>query len=183
MFHSTKRLLPALAAAACLAVGIPAAAGGPVLVTVTGTIAKTNRGPADPEYDKLFEFNNVSFEQAMAFDAEALAAMNQVEITTDFPKGGPSVTFSGPTLADVLAAAGASGNTVTIRAMDGYAVEVPLAEMVGSGAVLALARDGRAFGIGDFGPAQVVFPRADREDLADMPDDWWVWQIYHIAVE
>jgi hypothetical protein len=119
----------------------------------------------------------------MAFDTEALAALPQMEITTDFPKGGPTVTFTGPTLADVLAAAGATGSTVTIRAMDGYAVEVPTEQMLGSGAVLALARDGRAFGIGDFGPSQVVFPRAERADLADMPDDWWVWQIYHIMVE
>jgi hypothetical protein len=182
MLHPTQRLIPALAAVFCLA-AIPAVAAGPVLLTVTGTLSSTNRGPSDPEYDKLFDFNNVSFEQAMAFDAEALAAMPQVEITTDFPKGGPSVTFAGPTLADVLAAAGADGSTLTVRAMDGYAIEVPLEEMLGSGAVLALSRDGRAFGIGDFGPAQVVFPRADREDLADMPDDWWVWQVYHIAVE
>jgi hypothetical protein len=28
-----------------------------------------------------------------------------------------------------------------------------------------------------------VFPRSERDDLADMPDDWWIWQIYHIKVE
>ena len=52
--------------------------------------------------------------------------------------------------------------------------------MVDKGAVVALARDGKALGIGGFGPTQIVFPRAERADLADMPDDWWIWQIYHI---
>ncbi len=148
----------ALAAAAALATALPALADGPVLLTVSGEVANTNRGPSNPDTDKLFVFNDVTFDRAMVFDAEALAALPQIEIATDFPKGGPTVTFTGPTLADVLAAAGADGDMVTIRAMDGYAVEVPTEEMLGKGAVLALARDGKPFGIGDFGPTQVVFP-------------------------
>ena len=56
------------------------------------------------------------------------------------------------------------------------------AAWLAAGAVLALTRDGKPLGIGDFGPTQVVFPRSEREDLAAMPDDWWVWQIYHVAV-
>ena len=77
----------------------------------------------------------------------------------------------------------AAGSKVTIRAMDGYSVEAPLEEFTGKGAVVALSRDGTPFGIGNFGPTQIVFPRAEREDLAEMPDDWWVWTIYHIVVE
>jgi len=119
----------------------------------------------------------------MEFDIDALKALPQTTVATDFPKGGPTVTFTGPALADVLAAAGATGETVTIQAMDGYAVDVPMSEMVGKGAVVALERDGKPLGIGSFGPTQIVFPRAERADLADMPDDWWIWQIYHIKVE
>jgi hypothetical protein len=183
MYHTTRPMIFALAAATALATAIPALADGPILLTVSGEVVNTNRGPSNPDTDKLFAFNDVTFDRAMVFDADALAALPQIEIATDFPKGGPTVTFTGPTLADVLAAAGADGDKVTIRAMDGYAVEVPTEDMLGSGAVLALARDGKAFGIGDFGPTQVVFPRAERPDLTDMPDDWWVWQIYHIVVE
>jgi hypothetical protein len=183
MFQATRNTLLALTAAAAFATAVPAAADGPVLVTVTGAVTNANRGPSDPDYDKLFAFNDVTFDKAMEFDADALAALPQATVATDFPKGGPTVTFAGPALADVLAAAGAKGDAVTIRAMDGYAVEVPLMEMVGSGAVLATSRDGKPLGIGNFGPVQVVFPRAERTDLAEMPDDWWVWQIYHIVVE
>ena len=49
--------------------------------------------------------------------------------------------------------------------------------------MVATSRDGQPMGIGDFGPTQIVFPRADRDDLKDMPDDWWVWSIFHIRVE
>lgn len=181
MHHAFQRSL--LAAALALAAAMPAFADGPVLVTVTGAVANTNRGPVDPDYDKLFTFNEVTFDKAMEFDLDALKALPQTTVTTDFPKDGTEVTFEGPALAEVLAAAGAQGETVTIQAMDGYSVEVPMTEMVGKGAVVALERDGKALGIGSFGPTQIVFPRAERDDLADMPDDWWIWQIYHIKVE
>lgn len=172
-----------IAAALALAVVSPALAEGPVLLTVTGDITAPNRGPVDPEQDKLFIFNEVSFEKAMEFDVSALEKLPQATVHADFPKGGAQTEFSGPLLKDVLAAAGAEGETVTVRAMDGYAIEAPVQELIDKGAVVALERDGKPLGIGGFGPTQIVFPRADRTDLSDMPDDWWVWQIYHIDVE
>ncbi len=174
-----------LVLAACLALGTaaPVSADGPVLVTVSGAVSNANRGPINAEVDKLFAHNDVTFEKAHEFDLGALETLPQVRVRADFPRGGRLVEFEGPKLADVLAAAGAEGGTVTIRAMDGYAVEVPMSEMMDKGAVVALKRDGKELGIGGFGPTQIVFPRAERDDLAEMPDDWWIWSIYHIAVE
>ncbi|MBA3324050.1 MAG: hypothetical protein H0T41_01795 [Rhodobacteraceae bacterium] len=176
----TRALLLALA----LALGAGAVhAGGPVLLTVTGAVENANRGAVDPAHDKLFVSNHVAFDRAMEFDADTLAALPQATVRADFPKDGRIVSFTGPLLADVLAAAGATGATVTIQAMDGYAVEVASAAMTEKGAVVALARDGKPLGIGGFGPTQIVFPRADRADLAEMNDDWWAWQVYHIRVD
>ena len=173
-----------LALAAFLVVAsVPAFAAGPVMLTVTGAVEKPNRGPVDPDYDKLFVFNDVSFDKAREFDLDALGALPQVTIWADFPKGGPEASFTGPLLADLLAAAGAEGDSVTLQAMDGYAVEASFTELAAKGAVIALACDGKPLGIGSFGPTQLVFPRADRADLAAMPDDWWIWQIFHVRVE
>lgn len=186
MMSPLRPVFLGLAAALCLAVSALAdevAPSGPVLLTVSGAVTKPNRGPVDPDYDKLLTFNEVDFDKARAFDAAALNALPQATVQTDFPKGGGIVTFTGPLLADVLAAAGAAGEKITIQAMDGYAVEIPAKDMLGNGAVVALARDGRPFGIGDFGPTQIVFPRTDRPALKDMPDDWWIWEIFHIKVE
>jgi hypothetical protein len=183
MLDGISRSLLAATAALALGVALPAWAGGPVMLTVTGSVAEPNRGAVDPDYDKLFAFNDTSFDTAMEFDLDALAALPQTTVRADFPKGGPIVEFTGVRIEDLAAAAGADGETVTVQAIDGYAVDVPMAEMVAKGAVVALSRDGKPLGIGNFGPAQIVFPRADRSDLADMPDDWWIWQIYHIRVE
>lgn len=180
---STIRLAALLVAVLLPAVAPPARAEGPVLLTVTGDVSAPNRGPVDPAYDKLFVFNEVKFDRAREFDLSDLEKLPQATVKADFPKGGTETEFSGPLLRDVLAEAGATGQTVTVQAMDGYAIEVPLADMVDKGAVVALARDGRPLGIGNFGPTQIVFPRSQRADLKDMPDDWWIWEIYHINVK
>lgn len=168
-----------LVPAAATAQGAP----GPALLTVSGAVAGPNRGPLDPAWDKLFVFNEIAFDRARAFDAAALAALPQVTVRADFPMGGPVVAFTGPSLADVLAAAGAEGGTATLHAIDGFALALPVAELVDRGAVLATSRDGAPLGIGGLGPAQLVFPRGERPDLAEMNDDWWIWQVFHIGVE
>jgi hypothetical protein len=160
-----------------------AAADGPVLVTLTGTIENTNRGPMDPDWDKLFLFNNVAFEAAHAFTADDLAALPQTTVRTDFPMGGEVQEFTGVSFADLLEAAGATGETVFIQALDGYAAEAAAAELAEKGAILAIERNGTPLDIGGLGPAMVAYPRAERDDLAEMNDDGWVWQVFHVRVE
>lgn len=172
----------AILLAAALALALPAAAS-PVMVTVTGAVENTNRGPMDPDYDKLFLFTGNEFDAAHAFTIEMLGALPQSTAIADFPMGGPVSEFAGPTFETLLAAAGAEGRTVTIQALDGYAIEIPHAELVGNGAILAIARDGEPLGIGDFGPAMLVYPRAERPELAEMNDDTWIWQVFHVRVE
>ncbi|MHA1127967.1 MAG: hypothetical protein ACTSRN_03325 [Alphaproteobacteria bacterium] len=156
---------------------------GTVILSVTGNVALATRGASSDDVDKFFSFNDITFEKAAQFDFAGLQSLPQVVVKADFPKGGPVYSFEGPMLHSVLEAAGAVGETITIRALDGYAVDISLEEAVTKGAIIALKRDGIPFAIGDFGPTHVVFPRAERGDLADMSDDWWVWSIYHIHVE
>lgn len=155
----------------------------PALITITGKIISPNRGALDPERDKLFAFHDVQFDEAAAFGRTTLSALPQTTITTDFPAGGAHRDFAGPLLVDVLNAAGAEGDTVQLMALDGYVIEAPLDELQDKGAVLALSRDGTPLAIGGLGPAQLVFPRVEREDLKDMSDDLWIWQIFHISVK
>ncbi|MCB1367677.1 MAG: hypothetical protein KDK00_07940 [Rhodobacteraceae bacterium] len=185
-FLETLRILTLTAG---VALGLVAAASGgaladcPVLLTVTGKLDNPNRGGFDADADKFFGYYDVEFDKARSFSCVDLDKLTPVSVRADFPAGKNVHTYDGVLLADVLAAAGATGDKVTVQALDGYAVEVSLAEMVEKGAVVALKRDGESFGIGGFGPTQIVFPRADRADLKDMNDDWWVWSIFHIRVE
>lgn len=186
-----RRGLAGLATAALLALGAVAARAdalpppsGPVLVTVAGAVDNTNRGPVDPFADGFFAFHEIAFERAVEFDLAALEALGMHEMRAHYPNWpGPS-TFEGPLLADVLAAAGATGTRLRAVALDGYAAEVPLADLQKYPVILALKRDGRYLGLGGRGPAWVVYPREDYPELQAAPDDAGLaWAVFALLVE
>jgi hypothetical protein len=156
---------------------------GPVILTVTGKIAQTNRGPFNPDNDLLFKNTHVTFERAASFDLAMIEGLGLRSIQADYPQGGPLHTFEGPLLRDVLKAAGANGSLVKVSALDGYTQEIPMSELEQWPIVLAVKRDGAYLALGGFGPSWVAFPRRDIPALADRNDDKWVWGIVHIAVE
>jgi len=180
----SRRTLILTAFAATLAAPLSAQTPlrGPIILTVSGNVTNPSRGPVG-ESDKFFAYNEVAFDAAAQFDYAALQGIGMTTIKADFPMGGEVHEFQGPLLADVLAAAGATGSTVTVKALDGYQVDLDFAEAVANGAVIALKRDGMPFALGDYGPTHLVFPRAERADLADMNDDTWIYSIYYINVE
>lgn len=154
-----------------------------ILLTVSGNVAKTNRGPSDEMRDVYFKHLGINFTKAVAFDRAMLTALRQHTIRTDFPMGGKVRSFTGPRLADVLAAATATGTTATVTGMDGYAAELSIADITRFGVILALAEAGKALGIGDYGPAWVIFPRLDTPALKGTNDDGWVWAVVSISVQ
>lgn len=175
-------ILTALAATLATPLSAQTPVRGPIILTVSGNVSNPSRGPVG-ENDKFFAYNEVNFDAAAQFDYAALQGMGMVTVKADFPMGGEVHAFQGPLLSDVLAAAGATGSTVTVKALDGYQVDLDLAGAVANGAVIALKRDGIPFALGDYGPTQLVFPRAERADLAGMNDDTWIYSIYYINVE
>ena len=175
-------LLTALSATLAAPLAAETPLRGPIILTISGNVANPSRGPVG-DSDKFFAYNEVVFDAAAQFDYAALQGIGMTTVKADFPMGGDVHEYQGPLLADVLAAAGATGSTVTVKALDGYQVDLDLAEAVANGAVIALKQDGMPFALGDYGPTHLVFPRAERADLADMNDDTWIYSIYYIHVE
>ncbi|HJW55666.1 MAG TPA: molybdopterin-dependent oxidoreductase, partial [Burkholderiaceae bacterium] len=70
-------VLPAAAHAAKQASSV----GGPVLLTVTGSIGRGNRGPLDPALDQMMKKQGVAFDRAHTFDFAALTALPAQTIT------------------------------------------------------------------------------------------------------
>ena len=159
------------------------APAGPVILTVTGKIAHTNRGPFDEKADAFFKNQQVTFARAAVFDLAMLQALGQRVVRADYPQGGPLIDFEGPLLRDVLKAAGASGDTIKVSALDGYTQEIPMREVEQWPIILALKQNGAHLALGGFGPTRIVFPRRDIAALADRNDDLWVWAVIHIALE
>ena len=121
-------MLPALTPARAAG---PACAGWLTILTVGGLVGASNRGPFDPERDRLLNHNNLSFQKARAFSAGELAGLPQKTVTAN--SYGRDMAASGPLLHDVLAVAApeAAAKTARLSALDGFAAEIALSDVEG----------------------------------------------------
>lgn len=137
---------------------------GPGLLTVSGAIVKTNRGPVDPTLDQLFAKHKIKFDKAYVFDAESLRRLPAVQIQPTLEYDAKVHSLSGPLLTSVLEAAGLPpGKEVMLglRAVDGYVVAVSMADVRAYRMIVALEIDGSALALGGLGPQWAVYD-ADR---------------------
>ena len=171
---------PALAAAS---------ATGPTLLTVGGLVPKCNRPALDPELDQMMAKHGVRFGQAFTFDAAALQKLPKTCIRPTLEYDGKAHTLSGPALIDVLSAAGVKadpGLRLGIRALDGYNVEISVADVAAYRMILATHMDGKPMGLGGLGPQWAVY---DADRLAAFKDKplkerfgLCPWGVYYIDV-
>jgi hypothetical protein len=175
----------ALAQAANTAKGVR----GPALLTVTGGIQKNNRGAFDPVLDQLMAKQKLQFDKAFAFDYAALAALPAITIKPTLEYDKQPHTLAGPLLADVLKAAGlASENAkIAMRAIDGYAPAISLADARKYRYIVATQLDGRPLPLGGLGPLWAVYDADRYPDMAAKPVDQRFalcpWGLYHIDVQ
>lgn len=142
-----------------------AAPSGEVLLRVTGEVANANVG------------DEAHFDRAMI---EALPA-RRLDTTTVVTDG--VQTFDGVLMRDLLEAAGARGGTATARALNDYAIEIPMSDFHDYDVVLALRMGGEELTARDKGPLWIVYPRDDHTSLQDIRYDYrWVWQLIHVEV-
>ncbi|TCS37067.1 hypothetical protein EDC30_105290 [Paucimonas lemoignei] len=180
-------------AAAATAVPVHAskkAARGPALLTVTGAISRSNRGPLDPALDQMMAKQKIKFDKAYAFDFAVLSALPSVTIRPTLEYDAKAHALSGPLLADVLAAAGArlaDSSRLLLRAVDGYAVYLSIADMRKYGFIVATHLDGQPMPLGGLGPLWALYDADRFAELAAMPLNQRFgqcpWALYHIEVQ
>lgn len=168
----------------------PAGSGrGPALLTVTGAGVKANRGPFDPVRDQMMAKQKISFERAHAFDYATLAALPARRIRPTLEYDNKAHELSGPLLRDVLKAAGvtSAGGQLQMRAIDGYAPVISLADADKYGFIVATTLDGQPMPLGGLGPLWAVYDADRHADMAARPVDQRFaqcpWGLYHIAVQ
>jgi hypothetical protein len=136
----------------------------------------------DPATEPLFRAYGIDFDTACVMPFASLADMDQHTVRVAYPEGGETRDFSGPLLRDVLEIADPQGQTLTVTALDGYQRDIDIAQILEHDVILAIRMEGDALNLGGFGPAMIVWPRDDDEDLADMDDADWVWGVFSIEV-
>jgi len=172
-----------------LSASLPAPPDGPALLTVTGAIAQANRGSFDAALDQMMHKHGVSFRKAWVFDDAALRVLPAVTIRPTLEYDGKAHTLRGPLLVDVLARAGATLDDKTVlvlRAVDGYNVELPLAQARARRFIVATHVDGKPMPLGGLGPLWAVYDADRVPEIARLPLGQRFpacpWALYHIEV-
>jgi hypothetical protein len=173
-----------------VAAAVPGARTGAGLLTVTGAIARSNRGAIDPALDQLMVKHGRSFDRAWEFDAAMLAHLPAVTIQPTLEYDAKGHKLSGPLLTSVLGAAGVAANaavTLTLRAIDGYAVSVSLADATRYRMIVATTVDGMPMSLGGLGPLWAVYDADRIPEFADKPLKQRFalspWGLYYIEVK
>jgi hypothetical protein len=158
------------------------------LLTVTGAIGKRNRGPFDPALDQMMHKQKLAFTQAFTFDFAALGAMPAVTIRPTLEYDGKVHALKGPLLMDVIKAAGAKleAGALTLRAVDGFAVDLPVEAARRQRFIVATHLDGKPMALGGLGPLWAVIDADRIAELAAKPVNerfgQCPWALYHIDV-
>jgi hypothetical protein len=139
---------------------------GPVVLTVSGKIADTNKGAV------------------AEIDMAMLKALPQHTFTTDTPWDKRPVKFSGPLLRDVLAMVKASGAELKAVAVNDYAVSVPAADAQQFNVVLAVLMNDRDIPPRTKGPLFLIYPFNSNPSLnAKVYQDRSIWQLKALQVQ
>lgn len=139
---------------------------GKVVLTVSGKLTKPNHG------------------KDATFSMEMLEKMPQQTFTTKTPWYPMAVTFTGPLLRDVLAAAGASGKQISARALDDYKTLIPMSDAQNFDVILARQIDGKNLSIREKGPLFIVFPYDSKPELqGQVYLDRSAWQLKSLTIE
>jgi hypothetical protein len=188
--HFLGAALGAAALPATAAAGAPTnSAPGPALLTLTGALARSNRGPFDPVLDQMMHKQKLSFEKAFSIDFGALLALPAVTIRPTLEYDGKPHALRGPLLLDVVALSGTrprDDGKLLLRAVDGYAVALPVAQARAQRFIVATHLDGKPMALGGLGPLWAVYDADRFADMAAKPVAQRFgacpWALYHIEV-
>ena len=135
------------------------------VLTVTGNLARTNAG------------------ETALFDMDMLKALRGRRARLETPwTPGPTV-FEGPFLRSVLEAAGAQGETLRLKAINGYMVDIPIGDALDLETILALKMNGFPMHVRYKGPLFLIYPFDRKPELYTR--EYFarsVWQISEIEV-
>ncbi|AJE48642.1 molybdopterin-dependent oxidoreductase [Celeribacter indicus] len=152
-------LLPAWAMA-----DLPAPSG-PVLLTVSGAITRTNS------------------EGTAEFDREMLERLPVTEFETSTIWTEGTHVFTGVSLADLLRYLGAEGAQIKASALNDYVVTLPVTDAVPHGPIIAYEMNGAAMRVRDKGPLWIVYPYdANADYRSEVIYSRSIWQLDRLHV-
>ncbi|ERP91225.1 hypothetical protein Q669_32005 [Labrenzia sp. C1B10] len=138
---------------------------GEVVLTVTGAIGMTNS------------------DEGARFDIPMLKALPQTKFTTGTIWTEDKSTFQGVLLKDLLEKVDAKGTMLQARALNDYAVEIPLTDAILGGPIIAYLNNGKTMSIREKGPLWIVYPYdAKSAYRTEIIYSRSIWQLEELTV-
>jgi hypothetical protein len=144
---------------------LEAPAGRPIL-TISGALSKPNAGTV------------------AKLDMRMIEALPQQTFTTRTPWYAKPVTFTGPLLADVMAAVGGKGSALSATAINDYTITIPMDDVNARRVIVARLIDGKPIPVREKGPLFVVYPF--DSDAALRTSTYYersIWQLKSLEVK
>jgi hypothetical protein len=112
-----------------------------------------------------------------------LKALPATEFTTTTIWTDGKIRFTGVLLKDLLAAVGANGKTVHAVALNDYAIDMPLADAMSGGPLLAYEVNGQSMPVRDKGPLWIVYPYdSDAQYRSELAYSRSIWQLARLEI-
>jgi hypothetical protein len=173
MMITMYRCIRNLVLAACIGLSLSALAldapVGPVVLTISGKLTQANSG------------------QQALFDMRMLEKLPQHSFSTQTPWYPKPVTFTGPLLRDVLAAAGAAGgkgSKIVAVALNDYKTEIPYDDVTRHDVIVARLMNDRPMPVREKGPLFIVYPFSAKAELrAEIYYNRAAWQLSKLQVQ
>ncbi len=125
----------------------------------SGVFAQTLAQPADTVILEVTGQTSAPDGAVIAeFDLAMLDALPQRETVTSTPWFDGPQTFSGPLLSELVKSLGVQGSALRVVAINDYAVEIPVSDLLEYPVILASRHNGNLMPLRDKGPLFVVFP-------------------------
>lgn len=138
---------------------------GPVILTISGAIRHHN---ADGQ---------------ARFDLDMLRALEPRDVTTTTIWTEGELQFTGVSLDVLLNHVGAEGTTIEARAINDYAVEIPVRDATPDGALLAYEIDGAPMSRREKGPLWIVYPYdASADYRSEVIYSRSIWQLDRMEI-
>jgi hypothetical protein len=136
------------------------------ILSVSGKIGAKNKG------------------ELAVFDMAMIEKLPQHSFTTRTPWYDKPVKFTGPLLADVLAAAKASGTTVSAVAINDYKINIPVEDVARHGVLMARLIDDQPIPVRSKGPLFVVYPFDNAAELrSSVYYERSIWQLKALDIQ
>lgn len=119
------------------------------------------------------------------YDYQTLEAIKPTTVLTENDYVENLTVFSGPLLRDILQDLEIDANeTLTMRALNDFAVTLPAKDAFEYDVILALTQDGERMSVREKGPIWVIYPMSDNPELQeDVYNSRLIWQLAEIEVD